>query len=707
MFDPALVEAGHPYWRNPKNDMAVMLAGFEAFLNAPWGWPPTLFEGPLGQPVSIVFTDSIPWLALLLKALGQGEQLNLLGLFLLLNHPLQALGMVCVLRSLDVTRAAPLLFGAALALTFPPWLARELGHIGLSGHWILLFALATALSATRFGLTWPRIGVFALLAAAATGVHAYHLPPVAAAFGASLVSELLQRRPGAAIRVLAGGASVALTVAACALLLGYNVGRGPSGGADALGVYGMNALAPLLPGGSQLFGQKWTGSWFTNVVDPSGAQGFEGMQYLGAGVLLLVLPAAVAALLGLVRVRPSGAAVLRWAPMWAAMIGLYVWAVGWNVYVGDVLAAQLPKPSGRVAELVGIFRGHGRFFWMGGYLLVALGVMWASRLNRAVGLPLLAIALGLQAWDMTPMRQGLRETFAETPPMYPAALADQAALRAREWVFWPTFHCSPSASDQRAIMELSLLAVRMDGALNTFPTARSVDPPCEAQPERIGDDARPGDPRVVVVTGADRFEGGPLQAVAWRSDCHRWARGVMCGQGLDGVLGLTPVARRELLASGKHEVLRLQLDQPPRPDALREGWWTLEPQGKGIWTSGPRAEARLDIPAAAVDDSSFILQLKAIGFSDAPLRPQRARVLIAGQDVGTLLVDPRDFAIYRLPIPKDVIRKGETLEIQFLLPDARSSEIDPRVLGIAVQSIVVLKSASSEPRATEEVGPTN
>ena len=57
----------------------------------------------------------------------------------------------------------------------------------------------------------------------------------------------------------------------------------------------------------------------------------------------------------------------------ALAILLTVWAVGWTVWVGDRIVAQLPKPHGIVADVLGAFRAYCRFFWTVAYLLLALG----------------------------------------------------------------------------------------------------------------------------------------------------------------------------------------------------------------------------------------------------------------------------------------------------------------------------------------------
>lgn len=688
-----LVWADAAYWRNPRTDMLAMQGGFEAFLQAPWRFPLTLVDTLVGRPVSIVYTDSIPWLAVLLKATG-ADALSLLGLFLVAAYPLQGLGMVCLLRALGVERPVPLLMGAALALLFPPWLARQFGHVALSGHWILLFTLAVTVSSLRRGLSWRRMALFGLLAALATGIHAYHLVPIGACFAAALVSEAAQRRPGALRRGGLAIVLVGLAVGASALVLGYDRGRGPTGGGDALGVYAMNLLGPFLPAGSRLFGQVWTGGWFTRVVDPTGAQYFEGLQYLGAGAWVLVLLALIVSLRSWISARPEPRALLRWAPLAAAMVGLAAWSVGWEPYLGERHLASLPRPSGPLAELLGAFRAHGRFFWTVGYLLIALGVLWASRLRPLAGGALLAAAVALQAWDLGPMRQGLREAYSLLEAQYPPSLHDHPALRERSWLFTPTYFCTRSTSDQRAIAELARLGVRLGGVSNTYPTARSNDPPCGQAIPGVGNDAPPGDRRIVVVTSDGRSEGGALQQVAWRTDCYRFARGVICGWGLQGLSGLNPVAPGELLAETKREVLTVRMDEGVKPSVLAQGWAEPDPGGKGIWSLGPRAVLRLEAPARAAEGGGLLLELRAIGFSDAPLRPQSVFVSVDGRRAAHLWVDPRDFDVYRVAVP-DEAAEDARLEVVFDLPDARSSRADPRVLGIALQSVTMLKTQPS------------
>jgi hypothetical protein len=704
VFGLGLLSADHPFWVNPANDMTIMLGGYEALLHAPWRFPPAVVTSLTGVPVSIVYTDSLPWLSLALKASGMGASINPLALFLLISYPLQALGMIALLRALGVERLVALLAGAALALCFPPWIGRQIGHIALSGHWIIIFALALAVASARRGLTPTRIAAFAALAAVATGVHAYHLVPVAACFGAALLSELLQRphnwlRCGLAALAVLGG------VFGSAAILGYGAGLGQTGGAADLGLFAMNLAGPLLPVGSRLFGQVWNGYWFTRTIDPTGAQSFEGLQYLGAGGVLLVAFAGLGAIQACARFEWRSA-IVRWGPLALAMLILAIWAVGWNVYFGDVLVARIPKPSGHLAAVLGAFRAHGRFFWAPGYLLLALGVAWASRRPQKLATPLLIAAVALQAWDMGPLRQGVRQTYYRpAPSAVPTSLREASWIVGRKWVFAPTVFCSPVMADRRVIAEYDLLIMRSGGQANTYATARNNDPPCGQSPSQLALDATRGDDTITVVPTGRGIFTPELQQIAWRSDCFQTPRTVLCGRGMTALADVTPLARGALAASPGPIIYEAHMAHGDMASVLTTGWWVADLSGAGVWSSVRTATISLPIPPSAVPVAGVVIDLGALAYSEPPLRPQRVAVFVNGRPSASLQVGSGSFRTYRLLVSREVVLQRQALEIVFDLPEARAPLADPRLLGIALQSVVVRANAAERPRvAVAEAG---
>jgi hypothetical protein len=679
-FDIPLASA--KFWANPKNDMIAMTAAYEAYVRQPWGFPITMVSGLLPQSVSIVFTDSIPWLSVLLKASGLGPYFNPLGVFLMLSYPLQAWGMVALLRSLGVKGWAPLMIGGLMALLFPTWIARQFGHIALSGHWLILFSLALAVSSARFGLTAKRVAGFAALAALATGIHAYHLVPIAACFGAALLSELSQRRVDAWKRVPVAAIAVLTAVALPAFILGYAEGGGAAGGAAALGFYSMNALAPLWPQASLLAGQSWNGSWYTGTLDPNGGQSFEGFQFLGFGALLLVAVMLWRVVRDLAAgSRPESGFWIRWTPLLLAMVVVSLWAIGWAVYAGPKLVVTLPKPGGKLAEILGVYRAHGRFFWAPAYLILAVAINWVSRMPRRVGLGVLGVALLLQACDTSPLRQGVRSVFSAPDTLdVPPGLVSSPAVRGRAWVFRPR---------PAEISQMALLVVRTGGTTNTFATARSNDAACDIVSPDIMVDAAPGDRRMTVVLSSGKQEGGDLQPIVRRTDCYRFKRGVMCGRDLAGVQGLTPVAPGEL-AAARVPITALRLGEPPKSPALISGWANPDPGGKGLWTVGRQAVFELDAPAD-IKTGGFFLDVVAIGFSDEPIRPQHVTLYVEGRKLASQDVDPGSFYNYRFQVPAGLAKPNQPVRFMFDLPDARASKNDPRQLGIGVQELKILK----------------
>ena len=548
MFGFDIASAHSEFWARPKGDMAVMTASYEAFIRQPWHWPLTTVSGLGDKPISIVFTDSIPWLAIALKATGLWRVLHPMGFFLLASYVLQVWSMIGLLRALGVTDRWVLLLGGLLSLMFPAWIARQFGHVALSGHWIILVGLTLSVRSIREGLTWKRAACFAGLFALIVGVHAYHLPPVAAAFGAALLAELLQRRAGGWLRVIGAVAMAITALAVSTWILDYHDGRGLTGGATALGVYSMNLVGPFWPQASKLAGQLWTGSWYTGVVDANGAQSFEGYQYLGGGVLLLIVAMAGFKLVETVRARgvaPGWWA--RWTPMTLAMIVLTLWAVGWSAYAFKAHIYELPRPKGGLAEVVGGFRAHGRFFWAVGYLLLALAITWASRLPRRTALTVLVAALAVQAVDTSLLRHGVRQIFGWADPLvYPIDLTASPKTANRHWTFAPTYYCTPNYGDLTVMRQLFHAIVRNGGSANTYPTARSSDPPCVVTRPETFVDAAPGDRTITIVMANGQKAGGFLDPIAKRTDCYRFGPGVACGRDLDGIKGLTPVKAGDL-----------------------------------------------------------------------------------------------------------------------------------------------------------------
>jgi hypothetical protein len=687
MFGLDLPLARAAFWSMPRGDMAVMTAGYEVLLHAPWNLAhPAVTDHLVGAPMSIVFTDSIPWMSLLLKASGLGELFNPLGLFLLIAYVMQGVSMILLLRAMGVRGFVPLLAGGLLSLLTPAWTVRQFGHIALAGHFVLILMLALTVTVARRGLTPWRIAGFCVLGALVVGVHAYHLVPFAFCLGAALIATLLHGGWKALPSVLLTGVACCCAIALAALFLGYGVGRGASGGEGALGFYSMNLISPIEPQGSALFGEDWNGRWFKKTYDPTGGQAFEGYNYLGFGVLIAgAIALAFLALAWLRGERPSREQWLRFLPIGLMALGLTIAAVGPIVYAHMTLVAIFPKPTGRVAEWIGLFRSHGRFFWTVAYLVMALAIcVLSKRLSGRTFAGLAVLVLAIQVYDTTPPRHGLREIFDKpVSTVWPSAISTAPALRDRQWVFNPTYFCQTDASDMTALSQLTLVAGRNGGRFNSAATARPTPQEC-GYPAELLRDAAPGDRRITVIFNAGIEDGGRLEAFSGRNDCRLFERGALCGRDLEAT-GLPLVAGRAFVAP-KRVFTEVRFDTDAKSSALREGWAAYDPGGKAVWSNAHRTLLELPTPKDLEPGGPVNVDLVLYGFSDPPLRPQRVTVSLGGRVLKDIKVEEGIFEPYRIHIPGGLVKPGQPVVLQFDLPDARVSANDPRMLGVAIQS---------------------
>lgn len=396
-------------WVSPHGDLAQTLTGHLAFQADVWRWPP-LRAANLMWPhgLSIAMTDSNPLVSLLAKLLAglRGRPTNLLGLWLGACIVLQPVAAVYALRGTGCRSWETALAAAMLAICFPALLFRfELGHLNLCGHFVVLFALGLALRkvAAAQGAVWHDwVGPCSLLTIAVL-LHPYLFVFAGALLAAPAIEPLLARRPGWVQFALWYLGALTLPVLVFLTLSG-TVGGGEKG----FGFYSMNLLSPLWPQRSGLFEPRLP------ILDATGGQ-YEGFNYLGAGLLLLI------GLASIVLVRASIAGSLPSAPsrkgsgqhraLIVVLLSLGALAVITRVFAGKVLLVSFgTRPWD---QIFGMVHASGRAFWAVGYALMigALAVL-ARHLSRPVLVGVLILAVGLQFADTAPLRAGVRSVFA-------------------------------------------------------------------------------------------------------------------------------------------------------------------------------------------------------------------------------------------------------------------------------------------------------
>jgi len=417
-------------------DWPIHFFGWHFFRHEPWHWPPGLirsYYAPMGTAIG--FTDSIPLVALVLKPFSGWlpATFQYIGGWLLACFTLQGL-FGAWLMSQWTTRTWAQVSAAALFVMMPVLLIR-IGHPSLCAQWLLLWVLVIAAREAnrRFrAVEWAGLGLVAGL------LHPY-LAVMSLALLAGIVATPV------AIpwmrRTTALGAAVLATVTAWWVSGLFSVSGAESMATEGLGYYSMNLLGPITPAGWSLA--------LPELPHATPGQTFEGFQYMGFGVLLLLACAALVVLARIGRARQAGAAPPAWgfgAPLLIMAAAMAVFALSPRVTLGS---AVLFDATGPWTDRLAVFRATGRFFWPLAYLATAWALsVLALRLPSRVTLSILLSLVILQAVDLHGAHEERRRSardpgfYAWSDPM--ASAAWQRILPGYDHlVLYPPPQCGP------------------------------------------------------------------------------------------------------------------------------------------------------------------------------------------------------------------------------------------------------------------------
>lgn len=489
----------------PGMDATMNAIGQRYFVADSWRWQ-VLVAKPLVTPdgTNIAFTDSIPLIAIPMKLFRHflPPGFHTIFLWLALCWVAQPVAAIFALRSTGERRLVPGLAVALIAVSMPTLLVR-FGHSSLCSHFVILIAVGLYFRIARCAR--PGLIVLAdVLMVVALLITPYMMYMVIAVLAAAPLT-LLIRGDRSWIKATSGIVAGVAVTGVVALILGYGRALPVLG----FGYYSMNLLSPFYP---------WGSSFFPGLVTPMDATGgqYEGYQYLGIGVLLLLCFACFCAGIrnGITLIRRHGGLVL-------ACIGLTILSFSTRVYAGHHLLLALPTPAWLLQ-----FRTTGRLFWPVAYAAVIIGTAMVCRfLSRRMLVAVLLLAVSLQFIEASTLRKRLRQAFRNPQPW----VLDTAALRPllsahTKLTVWPKFLCG---ADPRSapLMQTFLLASEVAIPVNTTYTGRYITlPKCDA-PTKV--DAKellvfmPSAPSALVTSVED-----------WRNICHQVGALTVCSQEL-------------------------------------------------------------------------------------------------------------------------------------------------------------------------------
>lgn len=400
LFDPLTLDPTRIGWLIRGTDNGENALGLHAFLRDPTaGWWPrtTLLGAPEG--VTLLFTDSNPLVALLARPLASWlpADFQLVGPWIALCLALHALFAVLLLRDHAPSFVA-LWCGVALFLLVPT-LANRFLHANLMAHWLILWSLWLFLDPRRAGdlRWWTAVIVVAAL------FHNYLLLMVAAIWASAMLERFVVADWRGRAWLVAGSGAILALVALIARA------HGAGGTFEVTGSYGAFAMSldslwnPANPSYSTLL----------PAIPQREGRGFEGFQYLGAGLLALV-PIALATRIAKGPAQSDLRRLVWLLPAFAVLTAL---AVTPSVDLAGQKLLRLPIPTA-LAPMLDMVRASGRLFWPVAYTLVLVAIRLVYRLRHERATLLVASAVALQLVDLSGMIRAIRAASSDAKPTY-------------------------------------------------------------------------------------------------------------------------------------------------------------------------------------------------------------------------------------------------------------------------------------------------
>ena len=395
VLDPTCVD-----WilNNASPDPAQHYLGWVFYRRSGWHLPylGANYSAIYPYRTSILYTDSIPLLAVLGKLLGGvlPARFQYLGLWGLFCYAMQGglaqalIARVSGVRPGDTAKNWASVLGAGVLVLFPALNIRMFAHTALAANWLVLLALWLWLcaeqsenrpTAAKLCLWW---GILGLLCA---GIHLYYLPMVGMVLVAACVQRALEKR---------GPAAVVLPVASFC-------------GAALAELFVLGAFAANFAGYSNGY---LSGADLANLFVPGLGASWEQEIYAGLGTTIAV----VLALAGLlVQHKQAGAFFRRHKNVVIAALVLLVLdaiaATGNTVTFAGRTLFTVPIPQA-LMDFWAMFSSCARLAWLAGMLLAVAACGLVLRFwQGAAAAVLLALCAAAQGFGQ---RAELAKRFA-------------------------------------------------------------------------------------------------------------------------------------------------------------------------------------------------------------------------------------------------------------------------------------------------------
>ena len=371
-------------------DIMQHYVGWEAFRGGDWNFPIGLTD-VISYPVdiSVIYTDSIPILALFFKIVSfmLPKTFQYLGLYGLLCFVLQGILSARIIRKFTNSKLNVIM--VAILFTFiPSMIFRMFYHTALASQWLLLLSLESIFLYNDFKEGKKIYYLWALIAFLVSTIHLYYLLMCGIILIGYIILDVLNTKK------IKRSIMLLIIYLSISLLTIWGLGGFTNFGQN--DDFGFGLFSYNLNG---LFNsQGW--SVFLKQL-PMRFEQYEGFSYLGLGVIVLTIIAIILTIIGFI--KDKGALKkyrnLLISLVFISILSVFV-ALSPKIYFGDKLLFELKLPS-IINNLWGIFRSTGRFVWPVIHIITILSVIVIiKRLNWKYSLLILSICVFIQIIDI-------------------------------------------------------------------------------------------------------------------------------------------------------------------------------------------------------------------------------------------------------------------------------------------------------------------
>ncbi|MDE7415519.1 MAG: hypothetical protein K2N44_04255 [Lachnospiraceae bacterium] len=463
-------------WLLGQGDLTQHYLGWCFFRRAGWTFPIGLTNN-LAYPsyTSIIFTDSIPLLAVFFKMLSFAlpETFQYFGWWGIVSFALQGFFSAKILKEFSLGKIQ-ILIGSLFFIVSPIVIERMFRHTALGGHWLILVSIYLLIRHRRDYQNVMKTTLYwGIMGALIASIHLYFLPMCGAFLGGYILCSLLRDKRFRWKQLLPGVSFTGALFVTTYLMGGFSTHM--SSESDGLGEYSFNL--------NGFFNEKGY-SRFLDALPMYHDGQYEGFAYLGIGIFVLLIAAIVFFILELVKNRCRRIKIY-YAEIIAGILisaGLILFAASPFVTWNDKLLFVLTDSS-TLTHYWSIFRSSGRIVWPVCYLIYVVAIICNGKIwqryiknrNMAAVIPvtMLLICCFLQIYDISGKLSEQRERFAPKRT-YVSVLQDKtwdelAQREEPEHLVWVS-----NSYENRQILEMAKWAYDNMLTMNIFYFARGL-----------------------------------------------------------------------------------------------------------------------------------------------------------------------------------------------------------------------------------------